>query len=319
MSEVYKRKRRTGMLGWLLTALNLQPRYAHVPTIGVQGAGKSYFIFSNGYFISKRGLGQLVGQNQDYLDSLQPVIMRREPLDATQGYKDLSLLVEHIYDADFQRIADEVGCEKLGIATSEPATQGEASPTDEAKLRCNILMTTNDLSGLEFAQAMQRLREPNAELGGDPVTRNFLDVVRNADGLTVIVDIVRGIQSQEEFAREAEAHIRHAFAEQVEPLARGIELAISRQRRRSRRGAFPVFLVFTKRDIHGLGRERLEEMTDVIFALMLARLRRSNVQIRIHSVQSMGFKQAGESDTLLNSDSVGIGLYLADLFYWMKQ
>lgn len=317
MADVYTIKQRKGFIGWLMTKLSLQAKFAHVPTIGIHGAGKSYFNFSNGYFISQRNLGKLVGANRDYLDGLQPAIMRHEKLDATQGYKDLSLLVQHVYHDDFERIAEEIACEKIGVAFGDHNSNGETHASSDA-LPCNILLTTNDLSGTEFAQAMERLREPSAEIGGDPITRNFLQVVQNADGLTVVVDVVRRIEDPEEFDRAAEKHIRHAFAEQVEPLARGIELAISRKRRRNRNKAFPVFLVFTKRDIHGMGRARLKELTDVIFALMLARLRESNVQIRIHSVQNMGFKKSSESD-LLHLDSVGVGLYLADLFYWLKQ
>lgn len=105
-------------------------------------------------------------------------------------------------------------------------------------------------------------------------------------------------------------HVREALSRQLVPLTRAIELSVRRGEGRTR--TFPLFLVFTKRDVHQFSRSELWRIVQEVFAIQLARLEH-RVRLRIHAVQSIGFGVDLESLLRLEARSEGIGLFLADV------
>ncbi len=312
--KTYLFKHRTDGLGRFLAKLGLAPNYKHIPIFGIQGAGKSYFIMSMGYFISYRNLGRVVGESADYIMQFIPVMLRGERLDATPGYRDLDLKVDRVYQSDHDTLydaLDQYDALVLGLRREEKISEEDVgSETRPA----NYLLSTNDLSGTQFKDAMERLSEPSAKLGGDAQTQRFLEVLEGGDGAIVVVDIVRREMSPEQFAFDRNNIIRRALAEQVVPLVRGIQLSLLRGNRRNK--IFPLFLVFPKRDIHQLSRQQLKTIINEVFALLLANLD-ERVVIRIHSVQNLGFGVDTESYLALERKTEGIGLFIADVCFWI--
>lgn len=323
----YPFKEREGALGRLLVRLRLAPRHKRIPVFGIQGVGKSYFILSVAYFISKRNLGRVVGEGADYVTRFIPVMMLGERLDATPGYRDINLAVDHVYRANYEQVNGHArGFAEWQTPYMTPLSDlpgpdeseknyGEQDKDSEL-IPCDFLIATNDLSGTQFKDATERLAEPTSQLGGDPQTRRFLQVLEAGEGAIVVVDVVRGEMTHEEFTRDPRKHIRRALAEQVVPLARGIQLSIMKGNKRNK--VFPLFLVFTKRDIHQLSRDTLEQIVNEVFAILLANLE-EHVKVRIHSVQNIGFGVDPESVLDMEGQTEGIGFFLADLYHWINQ
>jgi hypothetical protein len=321
-----QKKRRDGALGRLLVRLGLAPRHKRIPVFGIQGVGKSYFILSVAYFISKRSLGKVIGASADYVTNLLPVMMLGERLDATPGYRDIDLEVNHIYRANYEQLDGAASGDAewrpsksfLDDASESGQTQeqyGEQGQDSEL-IPCEFMISTNDLSGTQFKDAVGRLAEPTARLGGDPQTQRFLQVLEAGEGAIIVVDVVRQEMTTDEFTQEARRHIRRALAEQVVPLARGIQLSIMKGSKRNK--VFPLFLVFTKRDIHQLSRAELEKIVKEVFAILLANLE-AHVKVRVHSVQNIGFGVDPESVLEMEGQTEGIGFFLADLYFWINQ
>ena len=318
---MYERKKylfkpRDDWFGRVLVRLGLAPRHKHIPVFGIQGSGKSYFLMSIAYFISQRHLGKVVGRSADYISQFMPIMMRGERLDATPGYRDIDLEVNQIYAADYERILDET----LALASDydEPPPAEGVGEVDRggATIACNYQISTNDLSGEQFNNAMIRLSVPTARLGADPQTRRFRDVLDDAEGAIVVVDVVRQVTDPDVFMQDRVGHVREALAEQVVPLVRGIQLSTLHGSKRNK--VFPLFLVFTKRDIHQYARAELERVVREVFAILLAGLD-GHVRIRVHSVQNIGFGVDPDSLLQLELESEGIGLFLADLYFWIRQ
>ncbi len=312
MKEKYLFKQRRGWLGRILIRLGLAPNHKRVPIFGIQAVGKSYFIFSIAYFVSHKRLGKVIGEGADFINRVIPFMLERKPLDATTGNRDIELLISQIFYSDFMRVTDELAREKAGLNPyqHDPSLLSGLEP--DAMTPSNLFLSTNDLSGLEFKNAMLALSEPNMRFHDDPLTKKFMGVVERCDGIVAIVDLVRR-HTRENFVFGRD-QIRKALAEQVLPLIRGIELAIERGNYENR--VFPLFLVFTKKDVHCQSREVLDAMVREIFAIMLARLE-DKVKLRIHAVTNMGFGE--DTDSLLNKDSEGIGMILADLHHWVEK
>lgn len=321
-------RQREGALRRLLVGLGLAPRHKRIPVFGIHGVGKSYFILSVAYFISKRGLGKVVGESADYVEGFIPVMMRGERLDATQGYRDIDLEVSRIYRANYEQVS---GTQHGGDGVWQPPYMTPLTDAPEAQepeehygeqdkdgdlIHCDFLLSTNDLSGTQFKDAVGRMAEPTSKLGGDPQTRRFLEVLEEGEGAIIIVDVVRREMTTEEFTRDTVRYIRSALAEQVMPLARGIQLSILKRSRRNK--VFPLFLVFTKRDIHQLSCDRLEQIVKEVFAILLANLE-EHVKVRIHSVQNIGFGIDPESVLEMEGQTEGVGFFLADLYFWINQ
>lgn len=290
-----------------------------IPIFGVQAAGKTYFIHSLAYFISRRGLGSVVGDHsRDYMYRLKPALLRGEPLDATSGFRDIELQIDQVYFQDFEEVMTETHLRQYLPESFQD--EDEDVPEEEEKgsetVSCNLVLSTNDLSGLQFTQAMMRLSEPSANLGGDARTKPFLKVLNACQGAIAVIDIVRKNITAEEFKQDRKELIRQNLAEQVIPLLRGVELAL--RNRKNSKQIFPLFLIFTKRDVHQLDRQELTEIVWEIFPILLARYK-NQIWVRIHSVQNIGFGQNMDPDAYLQSHSQGLGMFLADLNYSFKK
>lgn len=312
----YPFKHRNDWVGRVLVALGLAPRHKHMPVFGIQAAGKSYFIMSVAYFISMRKLGRVVGVSADFVNHFIELMMRREKLDATPGYRDFDIEVDRVYATNYEEILSEVPYAEpawnqplLADDLSEREKDGETIPAD-------FLISTNDLSGEQFKNAMRRLSEPTARLGEDPQIRQFLQILDNGEGAIVVVDVVRRDMGPDEFRQNRVAYVREALAEQVVPLVRGIQLSIMKGNKQNK--VFPLFLVFTKRDVHQYSRSELDQVVKEVFAILLAGLE-DHIEVRIHSVQNVGLGVDPESILDLETQSEGIGLFLADLSYWVRQ
>lgn len=328
----YLFKRRTDWLGRIFEKFGLAPRQKNIPVIGIHAAGKSYFLTSLGYFISRRELGWVVGETADYIQQFVKVMIEGGRLDATTGYREITLQVTQIYQEDYDQICREVPeavstfGERVWVrpqsVTEPPAAYRQDAVVEQQRggvtIACDFLLSTYDLSGTQFKDAMEGLSEPSRNQGGDPQTLQFINALQNGEGVIVIVDVARRILSGEEFERERVKHIRAALAEQVVPLVKGIQLTITKRKLTNK--VFPLFLVFTKRDIHQLSREQLDAIVKDVFAILIAGLERQ-IEIRIHSVQSMGFEvDVDSTDELrLESQSAGLGLFLADLYFWIRE
>ena len=315
-SKKYLFAPRNDWVGRILEALRLAPRHKHLSIFGIQASGKSYFLMSLAYFISQRGLGRVIGESVDYVNQFMPMMMRGERLDATTGYRDIELEVQRIYRANYEQVLEEVTFS--GLDLEPPALSDDLGEVDKDSdlIACDYQLSTNDLSGEQFEQAMARLSEPTAQLGADPQTRRFLQILDSGEGAIIAVDIVRQVTDPEVFKKNRVAYVRQALAEQVVPLVRGIQLSALQRDKTS--AVFPLFLVFTKRDIHQYPRAELEQVVREVFAILLAGLD-DYVRIRVHCVQNIGFGVDPESILQLEVASEGIGFFLADLYYWLRQ
>ncbi len=302
-------KRYKGIFGQVLYRLGLIEKSLNIPLFGVKGAGKSYFLLSLGMFISSRKLGKPEGLTEDLLNGYWADILKGNLISITQGKWDVDLLVKHVYSSDHKITVQRQSYFQAGITNSDPYLDDDEQPTSDLdKLPTRIFLRTNDISGQEFTAAMEQLSEPTRELGGDPMTQKFIQVVRDGNGSVMVVDLVRGNLTAEKYQQDRDKYIRAAFGEQLVPLARGLELALRNQR--DPKSRYPLFLVFPKRDIHGLNSKELNDLAQRMFAMTFARLE-EKVSIHIHSVQNMGFEQDENGDLKF---SRGLGQFLADVY-----
>lgn len=302
-------KRYKGIWGKILYRLGLIEKSLNVPLFGVKGAGKSYFLFSLGMFLSTRRLGKPEGLTEDLLNSYWTNILKGDVISITQGKWDVDLLVKQVYSHDHKISVER----QMAFGNNVPCMESyledeEQSITDNDMLSTRIFLRTNDISGQEFTSAMEQLTEPTRELGGEPMTQKFIQVIRDGNGSVVVIDIVRNNLTSLEYQKDREKYIRQAFAEQLVPLARGLELALRNQS--DPKEKYPLFLVFPKRDIHGLNSQELNNLAHRMFAMTFARLE-EKVSIHIHSVQNMGFEEDENGDLKF---SKGLGQFLADIY-----
>lgn len=301
-------KRYKGILGKILYRLGLIPQSLNLPLFGVKGAGKSYFLLSLGMFISLRKLGKPQNLSDDVLNSYWSEVLNGNPISITQGKWDVDLLIGQVYSSDHRIAVERQTLLQANLESTERTDDREQPPSDSDTLSTRIFLRTNDLSGQEFTDAMARLGEPTIEFAGDPATRKFIQVVQEGDGSVMVIDLVRENLTALDYLKNRDQYIRQAFGEQLVPLARGIELALRNQR--SSKKKYPLFLIFPKRDIHGLDSQELYKLAHRMFAMTFARLE-EKVSIHIHSIQNMGFEADENGDLTL---SRGVGLFLADLY-----
>ena len=301
-------KRYKGILAKILYRLGLIPKSLNLPLFGIKGAGKSYFLLSLGMFISRRKLGKPENLSDDLLNSYWAEILSGNPISITQGKWDVDLLITQVYSSDHKITLERQTSFEAGVLSPDQYDDQEQFLLDADRLSTRIFLRTNDLSGKEFTTAMAQLSEPTMELGGDPMTQKFIQVVRDGNGSVMVIDLVRENLTAEEYQTNRERYIRQAFAEQLVPLARGIELALRNQRDLDNR--YPLFLIFPKRDIHGLNSYQLNDLALRMFAMTFARLE-EKVSIHIHSIQNMGFEQDENGDPIV---SRGLGQFLADVY-----
>ncbi|WP_069790876.1 hypothetical protein A5482_015725 (plasmid) [Cyanobacterium sp. IPPAS B-1200] len=281
----------------------------NVPLFGVKGAGKSYFLLSLGMFLSTRKLGKPEAITEDLLNQYWAEILKGNLISITQGKWDVDLLVKQIYSKDHKiSIERQTIFQAGGVGSDLFLDDEEQFSSDSDKLSTRIFLRTNDISGQEFTLAMNQLSEPTIELGGDPITKKFIQVVRDGNGAVMVIDLVRKNCTAEQYRQNRDKYVREAFGEQLVPLARGLELALRNQRDPDSR--YPLFLVFPKRDIHRLNSQELNDLAQRMFAMTFARLE-EKVSIHIHSIQNMGFEKDEKGDLTF---SKGLGLFLADIY-----
>lgn len=308
MTQTTEFKRYKGIIGKMLYRLGVVQQSFNLPLFGLQGVGKSYFLLSLGMFISRRKLGKPANMTGDLLNSYWAEILSGNPISITQGKWDVDLLIDRIYTNDLKIALERQAFFDKGLEHIEHSEDYEQLLADADKLSTRIFLRTNDISGQEFSDAMRQLREPTRELGGDPMSKKFIQVVKNGDGAVMVMDLVRQNLTAAEYQKHREHYIHQAFAEQLVPLARGIELAFRNQRDFKIR--YPLFLVFPKRDIHGLSSNELNNLVNRMFAMTFARLE-EKVSIHIHSIQNMGFEKDEHNDPTI---SRGLGQFLADIY-----
>lgn len=179
-------KRYKGIIGKILYRLGLIPKSLNLPLFGVKGAGKSYFLLSLGMFISTRKLGKPENLSDDLLNIYFTEVLNGNLISITQGKLDVDLLITQVYSTDHKITLERQTYLEAGVTSFEQYDDQEQPPSDSNKLSTKIFLRTNDLSGQEFISAMEKLREPTTDLGGDPMTKKFIQVVQSLSAFSCI-------------------------------------------------------------------------------------------------------------------------------------
>lgn len=235
-----------------------------LPLLGVQGAGKTYFLFSLGYLVSHRGWGHVENQKGEeaYLDQLLPYVSRGDPFPPTMKNHPVKIKVDSLPDK---------------------YTDGSISFT----------ISSEDFSGGEFENAMESTLTKRSDDNGPRA--EFIDLYQDCDGLIVVVDIVRDA-SKDDFQADREQRILDALAGQVEPLVTGINTAMNANQGLDGK---PIFFIFTKQDIHGLKITDISEYFDRLMAMPLQRLKAHDCPIRKFTTSAVGWTD-GDVDQQLD-------------------
>ncbi|MBS7281132.1 MAG: hypothetical protein KIH09_15055 [Candidatus Freyarchaeota archaeon] len=237
-----------------------------IPILGVRGSGKSYFLCSLAYVVSRYGWGYPDSETSLYISDMLSFIFKGEPIPPT--YKSRPIRVE-LKEVD------------LGVGK---------------KKKLNLILSTEDYSGQEYEDAMKQLREAglSGQLSG--TVEKFRQMILNSKGIIIIVDLVgRTPTTPEEFEAERNKRILNALSEQVSPLATGIELLLSGGKDILKK---PFFFVFTKSDIHRLTTEQISEYFDKAMAIPMSRLKGKKVTIKKYAVSSVGWGPGEALDKL---------------------
>jgi hypothetical protein len=251
-----------------------------IPLLGVRGAGKTYFLLSLGYLVSKRGWGQVVGsEGSIYLEELLPYVSKGKQIPPTQGNYPVEIQVT-----------------KVGTISN--------------RAKFDFTISTQDFSGGKFENAMEQVTTDVSFADGP--SAEFYDLYRSSDGLIVVVDLVRGA-SRSAFRANPESQILDALSEQVVPLAKGLELLLDANRSVA---AKPIFLVFTKSDIHQLSIEEISEYFDRLMAIPLRRLEQKGCEISKYTTSAVGWADTeDETDALENLEGQGFSDILTEMAF----
>ena len=230
----------------------------HVPIVGVANAGKTYFITTMVYFVSIMGWGTLDESCTHYFEELLGYVLRGEPIPPTKsGIKRVILHVDRVVYG---------GVEK----------------------RVKFTLSTADISGAQFETAMIALNEQISSGGLERESTSSRDLeevlrlLRRVHGLIAIVDITRHLSD----TSSKKKAVLKALGQQAVPLLRAFQYALGHSRSRK-----PLFLVFTKKDIHGMEGEELEGLVRYAYAPILAILKKKGVIIRCYAVTSVGWSR----------------------------
>jgi len=229
-----------------------------IPIIGVRNAGKTYFIVSLGHLISKEGWGEVL--TYDYFHQLEPYVLAQQPIPPTVGYHPVRVRVDYV---EYQN----------------------------KRFNARIVLSTGDISGIEFEQAMQEVKtfkfSKKSDLKNAPPTLGKLyRLLLNSDGLIVLIDITKYLS---EVTHIADAVFR-AFSYQIEPISTALEMVINF-------GEFslkPLFFVFSKQDIHKLTVNNIRRYFQNAWAILLRRLERRLVNIKLYTVSAVGWSDNPE-------------------------
>lgn len=230
-----------------------------VPLLGVRGAGKTYFLVSLGYLVSRKDWGRVVGEEGAvYVEDLVPHVLRREPVPPTRGNYPLEVEVD---------------------AVEDPLGRGEVD--------VDLTVSTEDFSGGEFEAAMEHLTV-GAGFDAGPAAA-FYDLYADADGLLVVVDLVRGTDP-DVFAESPREHAMEALSEQVVPLVKGLKTALDAGDLDGK----PIYVAFTKADVHGFRAEDLEPLLRRAMPFAFQDLAAHGCTVTEYAVSAVSW--AGEDD-----------------------
>jgi len=243
----------------------------YVPIIGTHRAGKSYFLLTIANFVSRKKWGVVDESCRPYFHSQLEYVLRREPLPYTAGKIPIKLHINMI----------EYG--------------GRIYKT-------NLTLATGDISGTEFETATKQIGYSISNLkDAPPVLKKFINILSNVDGIIAIIDIARELKSS---INKTDAVLK-AFASQIAPVAKGIELAMKFGKKMKYK---PLFFVFTKKDIHGMDVDEIVPLFEKAWAILLRALEEKYVNIKYYATTSVGW-------TNTNYDSFFIGQGFDKLLY----
>lgn len=242
-----------------------------VPMLGVRGAGKTYFLVSLGSLVSEKGWGRVVGEEGTvYVEELVPHVLRREPVPPTRGNYPLEVEVD---------------------AVDHPLGAGEVD--------VDLTVSTADFSGGEFEAAMEHLTVGAGFDSGPAAT--FHDVYTDADGLLVVVDLVRGTD-RDVFEESPREHAMAALSEQVVPLVKGLKTALDAGDLDGK----PIYVVFTKADVHGFRAEDLDRLLRRAMPFAFQDLETHGCTVTEYAVSAVEWADGGDPDVdVLQSTGYG--------------
>ncbi|MBS7251378.1 MAG: hypothetical protein KIH08_12450, partial [Candidatus Freyarchaeota archaeon] len=136
-------------------------RKRKIPVIGIRQVGKSYFFFTLAHIVSELGWGEV--DNVDYFHDMFQYILNGLPIPPTMERTPINLFVDKV----------DIG---------------------ESSIPCNFYIYTEDFGGAEFEELMRSLAK--GELSTiRPEQKDLLDafinLFRNADGIIIMIDVVR--------------------------------------------------------------------------------------------------------------------------------
>lgn len=251
-----------------------------IPIIGIRQAGKTYFLVSLGYLISNYKWGEVGRATSVYFNDLLKLVTREEKIPPTPSNYPIDIEIKKVHIGNNIR-------------------------------NCNISLSTEDFSGPEYENAMSELAFEGTEIKHSEKAIKFSKLYSKTDGIIVVIDIVREINDKKIFCKDIERNVRLAFSEQISPLARGIELTL---RNNPNMHAKPIFFIFPKSDIHNLSKEEIAYYLERIMAITLARLENRGVNIKVHTVSSLGWGGFdSKNERLKVLESLGFVDFLSDL------
>ena len=256
----------------------------HIPIIGQRGAGKTSLIVSLGQIISERKWGNIANESSRYYNEILPFVMHGKSIPGTVRGRE----------------------EPISLSLSYVEDKTERIPAD-------LIITTGDISGEDFEDAcrlipklpLKSLKNPKKierTPGMGPVGL-LLKVLRNSDGLIVVVDITS-------YLRDTNLNdaLLKSFADQLYPLATATECVLSLGRHLER---LPVIYLFNKSDVHNCTVEIIEKIFRRAWAIQLRSLEVRNIDVQLFICTSIGRAQRDNADSRL--DSSGIDKVLINL------
>jgi hypothetical protein len=254
-----------------------------VPILGVEGSGKTTFAWGIGRTLIDRGWGKPTDEARAYFAEIDPCMLMNQPPAATVGKRSLAFL--------FQKCQVEMASPEQ-MALSEMSSQDadgdlpdhewveHSADWTTATFKADLVISSYDISGGDFTRCMSLFTHPVERPEADPDFGRFADLMRESDGLIVMIDLARRIRSRAQFLalseKEQSEHILRSLAEQVGPVCHGIEMVL---RLNSHMHGKPVIFGFTKADIHGRDEEWVERLLFSACATMIGVLRDRGVSI----------------------------------------
>ena len=233
-------------------------KYKKLPILGVHNSGKTYFLTSLGYLISRYGWGTVCATASVYFNKLLEYVLRGEPIPPTYKNYPIEIKINSI-----------------------------VLPEDNLKpIPCNLIIYTEDFRGKDYEFVMNELVFKAEKNKNDfyKVFEKFRNLYKGADGIIAIIDLV-GNATTEDFRKNKTKFILNALSRQVIPIIKGIQLVSEVTNLRKK----PVFFVFTKSDIHGLSTDEISKYFDKIMEKTLKKLKDKGAIIKKYTVCSLGW------------------------------